>query len=299
MTREHRPIGFIGLGAMGRHMTANLLRAGHPLVVWARRPEAAESLRAAGAAVATSPRALAERCDTVLTIVTDAAAVDEVVLGEQGVIHGARPGSLVIDMGTISPVDARRVAAALEARGIDHLDAPVSGGPVGAERATLAMMVGGPAPALERARPLLACLAKTIVHVGGHGAGLVAKAANQMIMCVTLQAIAEALLYAKRAGVDAGRVRDALLGGFAGGPILEVFGKRMVEREFTPGVEARLHHKDIGIAVRLARELGLALPASALAEQSFNAIMGNGHGQSDSAVLIEILERMSLGAARP
>lgn len=276
---------------MGRPMASNLLRAGHSLVVWARRPEATRPLSEAGAQCAASPRELAARCDVVFTIVTDEAAIDEVLLGHDGVIHGARPGCVVIDMGTVAPTAARRVAASLEAREIEHLDAPVSGGPVGAERATLAMMVGGRVDVLARVRPLLACLAKTVVHVGDHGAGLVAKAANQIIMCVTLQAIAEALLFAERNGVDAARVREALLGGFAGGPILDVFGKRMVERDFAPGVEARLHHKDIGIAVALAKELGLALPASALAEQSFNAIIGNGCGRHDSAVLIEILQR--------
>lgn len=295
MTDAIKTIGFIGLGAMGRPMTSNLVQAGHSLVVWARRPEAARPLIEAGAEMVDSPRKLASRCEVLFTIVTDEAAIDQVVFGDQGAIHGARPGCVVIDMGTVSPTAAKRVAAALEARGIEHLDAPVSGGPVGAERATLAMMVGGRADVLARVRPLLACLAKTIVHVGDHGAGLVAKAANQIIMCVTLQAIAEALLYAERAGVDSARVREALLGGFAGSPILDVFGKRMVERDFAPGVEARLHHKDIGIARRLAQELGLALPASALAEQSFNAIIGNGHGRRDSAVLIEILERMSVG----
>lgn len=299
MTHPPARIGFIGLGAMGRPMTANLMRAGYPLVVWARRPEAAEALRAAGAQWADSPRALAQRCDAVLTIVTDEAALDEVILGEHGVIHGAGPGTVVVDMGTVSPVAARRLAAALEARGVDHLDAPVSGGPVGAEQATLAMMIGGRAEAVARMRPILACLAGTIVHVGDHGAGLVAKAANQIIMCVTLQAIAEALVFAERNGVDAARVREALRGGFAGGPILEVFGKRMVERDFAPGVEARLHHKDIGIARRLADELGLALPAAAVAEQSFNAILGQGHGRSDSAVLIEILEQMSVATPGP
>lgn len=286
-------VGFIGLGAMGQPMALHLFKAGHALSVFARRREAAQPLVEAGATFCRSPQEVAARSDVIFTMVTDSAAVEQVVLGEHGVVHGATPGSVVVDMGTISPDVERQVARALAARGIDALDAPVSGGPTGAINATLSIMVGGKPAVFERVRPLLERLGRKIVHVGDNGAGQVTKAANQIVTVVTIQAVAEALLFAQRAGVDPAKVREALLGGFAASPILELFGERMVRRDFRAGVEARLHHKDINIALDLAAELGLALPATAVTTQCFNALMGAGHGRRDSGIVLEVLERMA------
>ncbi len=283
-------VGFIGLGAMGRPMALHLITAGHELSVYARRAGAAQPLVDAGAAACSSPAEVAAASEVVFTMVTTGADVEQVVLGEGGIIHGAKPGTVLVDMGTIPPGTARRIAAALAARGIETLDAPVSGGEVGAQNATLAIMAGGKAEVRERVRPLLEKLGKTLVHVGPNGAGQVAKACNQMIMVSCIEAMAEAMLLAKQSGADPEKVRRALAGGSAGSRVLEVFGARMTARDFRAGVEARLHHKDFGIVLNEAVTLGAPLPIAAQVWQQLNALMAQGWGREDTSALLKVLE---------
>ncbi len=286
-------LGFIGLGIMGRPMALNLRKAGHPLWVHARRPVTMEMLVEAGAHACHSAKEVAAHAEIIFIMVTDTPDVEQVVLGDNGLVHGLRPGSIVVDMSTISPAAARRLAVELETRGVDMLDAPVSGGEAGAINATLSIMVGGKPEVYARVRPLLETLGKHIVYVGGHGAGQVAKACNQLVVGVTIEAVAEALVFAHKCGVDSARVREALLGGFAGSKILEVHGRRMLERDFRPGFKARLHQKDLRIVLESSHELGLALPAAALAAQLMNALVGSGEGELDSSALVKVVERMN------
>ncbi len=283
-------VGFIGLGVMGRPMAGHLLDAGYSLTVWGRRPASTEPLAEMGAAVAATPAEVGRRAEIVFTVVTSGSDVKSVVLGEAGLIEGLAPGSVVVDMSTIAPGDAREIAAALAARGIHFLDAPVSGGEQGAIHATLAIMAGGDAAVLERVRPLLLRLGKTVVHIGDNGAGQVAKACNQMIMVAAIQACAEAMHLAAASGVDTSRLREALLGGSAGSRVLEVMGERMAERDFAAGIEARLHHKDFGILLAEAHALGAPLPVAAQVGQQLNALMGQGMGKDDTSSLLRVLE---------
>lgn len=286
-------VGFVGLGAMGRPMALHLLRGGHDVAVWARNPQSAQPLAAAGAAVCATPAELARRSEVVFTIVTTGADVEQVVLGKDGqggLIDGFAPGAAFVDMSTIAPGTARAVARRLAERGVDMLDAPVSGGEAGAVAATLAIMAGGKAEVLERVRPLLELLGQRIVHVGESGAGQVAKACNQMIMVGCIEAVAEALHLARAAGADPAKVRQALAGGSAGSRVLDVFGGRMVERDFAAGVEARLHHKDYAILMGEAHRGGLPLPVSAQVWQQLNALMAHGWGRADTASLLRVLE---------
>ncbi len=278
---------------MGRHMAGHLLRGGHTLGVYARRAESAAPLVAAGATRHATPAALAAACDVVFTIVTASSDFEQVALGADGLIHGAKPGSVVVDMETIAPAVARAAAAALAAKGIDMLDAPVSGGPMGAEQGTLSIMVGGKAAVFERVRPLFACMGKTITHMGDSGAGQVTKACNQLALLVTAQGVAEALHLAQRLGVDPVKVRDVMLGGVPASRVLEIFGKRMVEHNFGNGIDTRLYHKDLGIVLDLAHQAQIASPGAALVMQQINALMGQGKGRQDLAALITVLEGMS------
>ncbi len=286
-------IGFIGLGAMGRPMALHLLEAGHELSVYARRAEAAQPLVDAGATRRATPAEVAAASEVVFTMVTTGADVEAVALGEGGIIHGAKAGTVLVDMGTIPPDTARRIAAKLAERGIEAIDAPVSGGEVGAQNATLAIMAGGRAEVLARVRPLLEKLGKTIVHIGPNGAGQVAKACNQMIMVSCIEAVAEAMLLAQRSGADPEKVRLALSGGSAGSRVLEVFGAKMTARDFKAGVEARLHHKDFGILLNEAVTLGAPLPVAAQVWQQLNALMAQGCGREDTSALLKVLERES------
>jgi len=274
-------------------MALNLMKHGHQMGVYARRPQSVEPLVAAGAVSYKTPAALAAACEAVFTVVTHSGDVEQVVLGENGIIHGARAGSMVVDMETISPTVARNIAQALAAKGIDMLDAPVSGGPMGAEQAALSIMAGGKPAVFERAKPLFECLGKTIVHMGDHGAGQITKACNQLALLVTAQGSAEALSLAARCGVDPAKVREVMLGGIAASRVLELFGKRMVERDFAAGIEARLYYKDLHMVLDLVHELGLAAPAAALAMQSVNALIGRGEGRNDLSALIKVVEGMS------
>jgi len=284
-------LGFIGLGAMGRPMALNLMKAGYAMTVYARRAQALEPLVAAGARTAANPAEVARAADVVFSLVTASADSEAVALGAEGLIEGARADSVVIDMATISPLATRRIAQALAAGGIEHIDAPVSGGPAGAQGATLSIMAGGKPHVFEQVKPLLACLGKTILHMGDHGAGQITKACNQLALTVTAQAAAEALSLARSCGLDPARVHEALMGGVAASRVLELFGKRMVSRDFGSGIDARLYHKDLGIVLELAQEAGLPLPAGAVVKQQINALMGAGEGTADFSVLIRALER--------
>lgn len=286
-------LGFIGLGVMGRPMALHLLRAGHPLAVYARRAGGADALREAGARVCASPRELGACAEVMFTMITSSADVEDVALGPNGLVHGAAPGSVLVDMSTIAPAAARRIAARLAERGIEMLDAPVSGGEQGAIDATLAIMVGGKAEVLARVRPLLEKIGRTIVHIGDSGAGQVAKACNQMIMVAAIQAAAEAMLLARAAGADPARVREAMLGGSAASRVLELMGARMVGRDFAAGVEARLHHKDFGLLMDEAASLGVPVAVAAQVWQQLNALMSQGWGHDDTASLMRVLESAS------
>lgn len=280
-------VGFIGLGAMGRPMALHLQAAGHVLHVYARRPASVAGL---SAVVWATPVEVGAACEVVFTMVTSSADVEAVALGEQGLIRGMAAGSVLVDCSTIAPEAARRIAGRLGERGVHMLDAPVSGGPQGAVDATLAIMAGGEAAVLERVRPLLEKLGQCIVHVGPNGAGQVVKACNQMIMVAAIEAVAEALRLASAAGVDTGKVWQALAGGSAASRVLEVMGRRMVERDFAAGVEARLHHKDFGLALAAARQSGVPVPLTACVAQQLNALMAMGLGKNDSAALLRVLE---------
>jgi len=285
--------GWIGLGAMGAPMAMHLLRAGHPLAVWARRKEVMKPHVDAGARRCASPAEVAANADVVFTMVTATADSEAVALGEESIVEGARPGTVVVDMATVSPVATREIAARLKARDLEHLDAPVSGGPAGAAAATLAIMVGGRPEVFARVKPLLARLGRHVLHMGGHGAGQVTKLCNQVAQVVNVQGIAEAMLFAAVNGVDPAKVREALMGGFAASKMLELLGERMVDRTFDAGIPARLHHKDFGLVVELAHELGIAMPATALTAQQLAALMGHGWGTYDTSSLLRVLEAQS------
>jgi 2-hydroxy-3-oxopropionate reductase len=284
-------VGFIGLGAMGRPMALNLIKAGYPMAVYARRSESLGPLTSAGATPTASPAAVARSADVIFTMVTSSADSEEVTLGRGGVVEGLRKGAVIVDMATISPDVTRRIAAEVAARGAEHLDAPVSGGPAAAEAGTLSIMVGGPARTLSLVEPLLRCMGKTIAHMGDHGAGQTTKACNQLLLVVTAQAVAEALLLARRTGLDPAKVREVLLAGAASGRVLELFGARMVERAFRDGIDVRFFDKDLKIAIGLGTNAALDLPAAAVVRQQLNTIMAAGEGTSDLSILIRALER--------
>lgn len=288
-------IGFIGLGIMGRPMALRLAAAGHTLAVWARRPEACEAIVKAGAQVCASPRQVAESSEVIFTIVSDTPDVQAIILGEDGILAGARAGGTLIDMSTIDAGITRELATQLAQKGVAMLDAPVSGGEQGAIDGTLSIMVGGDEAVFRRVLPLLECLGKRITYIGGHGAGQVAKACNQILVAQHIAAVAETLLLARGAGVDAARVREALLGGFASSRVLEIHGQRMLEENFKPGFKARLHNKDMRIALNTARESGLTLPGAAAAGELIAQLLAGGQGELDSSALYQVLERLSGG----
>jgi 2-hydroxy-3-oxopropionate reductase len=281
-------IGFIGLGIMGAHMARNLVAAGYQVTAHNRTPRELE-----GATTVGSPRAVAERSDIVITMLPDSPDVEDVVLGEGGVDGGLRTGGLLIDMSTVAPATARRLHDVLAERGVETLDAPVSGGEAAARSGELSIMVGGSDDAVARAQPLFDVLGKATTHVGPPGAGQVTKAANQVVVALTIQAVAEALLLARRSGVDPARVREALLGGFAQSKILEVHGQRMLDGAFDPGFRAALHRKDLGIALQTAREEGVPLLATAQAAELFNALIAQGDGNRDHSALALVYDRLA------
>jgi 2-hydroxy-3-oxopropionate reductase len=283
-------IGFIGLGIMGRPMALNLLEAGFGIVVHSRSPGPVDELVAAGAERGADPEDVASRSDVVITMLPDTPDVELVLLGERGVVGGIRAGSLVIDMSTIRPLAAKGFAETFERRNVSMLDAPVSGGERGAIQGTLSIMVGGSAAALDRGRPFLEVMGSNVVHVGPAGAGQVAKACNQLVVAATIQAVAEALLLAKKAGVDPAKVREALLGGFAGSKILEVHGQRMLAGDFTPGFRSVLHRKDARIVRQTAEEVGSPVPLFEIAAQGLERLVEVGRGELDHAALVTLLE---------
>ena len=286
-------IGFIGLGLMGRPVALHLARAGHSLHLWARRPAALEPFHDVDAHAHVSAADVARHAKIVFTMVSDAPDVAQVCLGEGGIVDGAAAGAVVVDMSTIAPAAARDIGARLVARGIEFLDAPVSGGEAGAINATLTIMAGGKPEVFAMILPLFELLGKSVTLIGGAGAGQVAKACNQILTGVGVAALAEAFNFARMSGVDPARVREALLGGFAYSRILENHGKRMLERNFQPGFKAWMHQKDLRIVMEEAHALGLMLPCAAATAQMFNALIGSGLGEEDSIAMLKLLEKLS------
>lgn len=285
-------VGFIGLGIMGRPMAANLAKGGHELFLFTRSG-VPDELTGSGGTARGSAREVAEAAEVVITMVPDTPDVEAVLFGEDGVASGLSRGKTVIDMSSISPVATKGFAKRINELGCDYLDAPVSGGEVGAKNAALTIMVGGPQAAFERAKPLLELMGKNITLVGDNGDGQTTKVANQIIVAVTIEAVAEALLFASRNGADPARVRQALMGGFANSKILEVHGQRMIERTFDPGFRIELHQKDLGLALDGARGLGLPLPATAAAQQILNGCAGLGGRGWDHSAMVRALETLA------
>lgn len=292
-------IGFIGLGIMGKPMARNLLKAGYGLTVHNRSRPPVEELVAAGAVDGKSPRGVAQHSDVTITMLPDSPDVQQVVLGRDGVLEGIRPGAALVDMSTISPMVTQEIAQAVSAKGAEMLDAPVSGGEKGAMEAALSIMVGGPANTFERVLPLFQAMGKNIVHIGGHGAGQVTKACNQVVVALTIQAVSEALTLAAKAGVDPAKVRQALLGGFAQSRILEAHGQRMLDRNFKPGFRVRLHQKDLNIALSTGKTLGVPLPATAVVQEAFTALRGLERSDWDHSALVTLIEELANVEVRP
>lgn len=288
-------IGFIGLGIMGKPMAMNLLAAGYGVTVHSRSPGPVNEVVAAGAARASDAAAVAKASDVTITMLPDTADVEQVLTGDDGVLDGASAGSLVIDMSSIDPAPTREMAAVFAARDIAMLDAPVSGGERGAIDGTLSIMIGGDPDAVARAMPIFEVLGKTIVHVGASGAGQVTKACNQLVVAATIEAVAEALLLAERSGVDPAKVREALLGGFAGSKILEVHGQRMLDRTFDPGFRIRLHRKDARIVEDAAAATSAPIPSFAVVAAQLQRALDDGDGELDHSGLYVELERMMSG----
>ena len=285
-------IGFIGLGIMGRPMALNLKAAQHTLLVY-DRASLADDIRAA-AEVEPDGKTVAQRSDVVIIMVPDTPDVEAVLFAPNGVAEGLKPGTLVIDMSSISPIATKEFAKRINTLGCDYLDAPVSGGEVGAKQATLTIMVGGPEAAFNRAKPLFDVMGKNITHVGNeNGAGQTCKVANQIIVALNIQACAEALVFAAKAGADPAKVRAALMGGFASSRILEVHAERMLNGKFDPGFRIRLHQKDLNLALSSAKELGLSLPNTAIAQQMFSSCAAHGGAELDHSALILAIEGLA------
>jgi 2-hydroxy-3-oxopropionate reductase len=285
-------IGFIGLGVMGRPMAEHLIGAGHALALHRVKPASQHLLDKGGKAL-DSAKAVAEASDIIILMLPDTPDVEAVLSGPDGVAAGLSAGKLVIDMSSISPVATKAFAKRIEALGCDYLDAPVSGGEVGARNAALTIMVGGKQSVFEQALPLFQTMGKNITLVGGNGDGQTAKVANQIIVGLNIEAVAEALLFAKKAGADPAKVREALMGGFAASRVLEVHGERMVKRTFDPGFRIRLHRKDLSLAIDAAKALDIALPNTAATQQLMNAAIARGDGDKDHSALIRTLEALA------
>ncbi len=285
-------LGFVGLGIMGRPMAANLVKGGHRLHLHSRSGVPPELVQGGGVSCRNGCE-VAQRSEVVFSIVPDTPDVEKVLFGPGGVAEGLAPGKVFVDMSSISPASTRAFAGRLAALGCDYLDAPVSGGDVGAREATLTIMVGGSEAAFERVRPLFDLLGKNVTRVGESGAGQICKVANQIVVALNIEAAAEALLFASKAGADPGKVRQALLGGFAASRVLEVHGLRMIERRFEPGGRVELHRKDLANALSGARELGLSLPGTAMAAQLFNACIAAGGSRWDHSALVKALEALA------
>ena len=292
MTKSGLKVGFIGLGIMGAPMALNLVKAGHTLFV-ASRSKIPPAFAEAGATVCTNATEVARRADIVITMVPDTPHVEDVLFGDTGVAKGLTPGKLVIDMSSISPMATKAFAQKINALGCQYLDAPVSGGEVGAKAASLTIMVGGSQAAFDRAQPLFAAMGKNVTLVGGNGDGQTTKVANQIIVALNIEAVAEALLFASKAGADPAKVREALMGGFAASRILEVHGERMIKRTFNPGFRVELHQKDLNLALQGAKELGVSLPHTASAAQLMQSCAAHGMAGLDHSALCRSLELMA------
>ena len=287
-------VGFIGLGIMGRPMAGHLMKAGHKLATVKHKKALPEEIIGAGAVVCASAKEVAEKSEVIILMVPDTPDVEAVLFGAGGVEQGLAKGKLVIDMSSISPTATRAFAKRINDKGCDYLDAPVSGGEVGAKGAALTIMVGGPERAFARAKPLFELMGKSITLIGtNNGDGQTCKVANQIVVALTIEAVAEALVFAAKAGADPAKVRQALMGGFAGSRILEVHGQRMIERTFNPGFRIELHQKDLGLALSAARELGLSLPNTATAQELFNACAAMGGRGWDHSGMVQALERLA------
>ena len=285
-------VGFIGLGIMGKPMAGHLLAGGHELWVFARRG-APEELTSKGARACKSAQEVAEKADIIITMVPDTPDVAAVLFGENGVAAGLGEGKIVVDMSSISPLETKRFAARINERGARYLDAPVSGGEVGAKGATLTIMVGGPQDTFDKVKPLFELMGKNITLVGDNGAGQTCKVANQIIVAATIEAVGEALVFASKAGADPAKVRQALMGGFASSRILEVHGERILKRNFNPGFRVELHMKDLNLALAGGRELGIPLPATANCQQLFAACVAAGGAAWDHSGMVRALEDMA------
>ncbi|MCS3742129.1 2-hydroxy-3-oxopropionate reductase [Rhizobium sp. BK661] len=286
-------IGFIGLGIMGTPMARHLQDAGHTIVTSRFSIPPRQELVDNGLQFVETPRALAEAVDTIILMLPDTPEVKDVLFGENGVAFGLAAGKLVIDMSSISPIETKDFATKIRKTGAEYIDAPVSGGEVGAKNATLSIMAGGSEASFERALPLFELMGKNITLVGDCGDGQVTKVANQIIVALTIEAVSEALVFASKAGADPGRVRSALMGGFASSRILEVHGERMIKRTFDPGFRISLHQKDLNLALQGAKALGISLPNTAATQELFNQCVANGDSGLDHSGLVRALERMA------
>ncbi len=286
-------LGFVGLGIMGRPMATNLMKGGHTVHLSSRHGVPPELAAVTGAVPCRSGREVAERSDVVFAMVPDSPDVEAVLFGEDGVAEGLSPGKTFVDMSSISPLATRELAKRVNALGCEYVDAPVSGGDVGARNATLTIMVGASDAGFARVKPLLELLGKNVTHVGPNGAGQTAKVANQIVVAIAIEGVAEALLFAAKAGVDPAKVRQALLGGFASSRVLELHGERMIQRRFEPGARVVLHQKDLENALSGARAMGVALPGTALAQQLFNACRAHGGAGWDHSAMLKALEFLS------
>jgi 2-hydroxy-3-oxopropionate reductase len=290
MSTNPQRLGFIGLGIMGTPMASHLIAAGHSVLVYTRRQPPAAI--ANSVTTCASAHEVAAQADIIFLMLPDTPDVAKVLFGDNGVAAGLTPGKTVVDMSSISPMETKVFAQKINALGCDYLDAPVSGGEVGAKAASLTIMVGGPQAAFERVKPLFELMGKNITLVGGNGDGQTCKVANQIIVALNIAAVGEALLFASKAGADPDKVRAALMGGFASSRILEVHGERMIKRTFNPGFKLKLHQKDLGLAMQGARELGLALPQTAGAVQLMQVCAANGMAELDHSALVKALELM-------
>lgn len=285
-------LGFIGLGIMGGPMAGHLVNAGHQVFI-NTRSKMPESLAASAAVQSASPQDVASHADIIFIMVPDTPDVEKVLFGEKGVALGLSKGKIVVDMSSISPIATKEFAKKINALGCDYLDAPVSGGELGAKNATLSIMVGGDEKVFERVKPVFELMGKNINLVGGNGDGQTAKVANQIIVALNIEAVAEALLFAAKAGADPAKVRQALMGGFASSKILEVHGERMVKRTFDPGFRIELHQKDLNLALNSARSLGVSLPNTATAQELFNSCSAHGGKAWDHSAMVRALEKLA------
>jgi len=294
MTKSGLKLGFVGLGIMGTPMVMNLIKGGHVLFV-NTRSKVPQELVDAGATVCTTPAGVAERADIIFTMVPDTPDVEKVLFGENGIAQGLKgsKGKVVVDMSSIDPIATKEFAKKINELGCDYLDAPVSGGEVGAKAASLTIMVGGEPAVFERVKPLFELMGKNITLIGGNGDGQTCKVANQIIVALNIAAVSEALVFASKAGADPAKVRAALMGGFASSRILEVHGERMVKRTFNPGFRIALHQKDLNLALQGAKSLKMALPQTANAAQLMQACAALGHDQADHSALVKAIETLA------